>query len=67
MRLACAQFSKPPGTKILDNPSMTPQEAVKVRRLQGLELLSIRGRHCIERNNVVRIMAGSVSIPRSAQ
>ena len=46
---------------------MTPQEAVKVRRLQGLELLSIRGRHCIERNNVVRIMAGSVSIPRSAQ
>ena len=67
LRLACAQFSKPPGTKILDNPSMTPQEAVKVRRLQGLALLSIRGRHCLERNNVVRMMAGRESIPRTAQ
>ena len=67
LRLACAQFSKPPGTKILDNPSMTPQEAVKCRRLQGLALLSIRGRHCLERNNVVRMMAGRESIPRTAQ
>ncbi len=45
---------------------MTHQEAVSCRRLQGLALLSIRGRHCLERNNVVRMMAGRESIPRTA-